>query len=84
MMKTKLTLSIEKRIVDSAKRLARRRKTSVSKLFEEIFEGNDVSPIKTTEQIAAEELLRRVGPGIEASEKSDKELIREHLKKKYG
>lgn len=39
-MKSKLTLSIEKRTLLKAKRLSLRRKTSLSKLFEEYVEKN--------------------------------------------
>lgn len=83
-MKTKLTLSVEKRVVDSAKRLARRSKTSVSKLFEEMFDSEEQSPIKTPEQIAAKELLDVVGTEYPIHKGSDKQLIKKHIAKKYS
>ena len=42
-MKTKLTLSIAKKTLVKAKRLSLRRKTSLSKLFEEYIEKNQAS-----------------------------------------
>lgn len=42
-MKTKLTLSIAKKTLVKAKRLSIRRKTSLSKLFEEYIEKNQAS-----------------------------------------
>ena len=42
-MKTKLTLSIAKKTLVKAKRLSIRRKTSLSKLFEEYIEKNQTS-----------------------------------------
>ena len=42
-MKTKLTLSITKKTLVKAKRLSLRRKTSLSKLFEEYIEKNQTS-----------------------------------------
>lgn len=84
-MKTKLTLTVEKEIVEKAKTQAASRGISLSKMFEEIFEKDNPEVEKTPEQLAAArflERLKREAP-IKAFEKSDKELIREHRNKKY-
>jgi len=82
-MKTKLTLTVKKDIILSAKRIAKKKKISVSKLFEEMFEGDKVTSIKTPEQLAAKRLLDREVPEYPLDERSDKELIIAHIKKKY-
>ncbi len=83
-MKTKLTLTVKKSIIDSAKRLAKRKKVSVSRLFEEMFENDEINPIKTPEQLAAKKLLERVGEEYPIIDQDDKELIRQYVAKKYS
>ncbi len=84
-MKTKLTLTVEKAIVEKAKMLAAKRGISLSKMFEEIFKKENPDVEKTPEQLAAARFLERLKreTPIKAFEKSDKELIREHRDKKY-
>ncbi len=85
-MKTKLTLTVKKSIIDSAKRIAKRKQVSVSKLFEEMFKNDTISPIKSPEQLAAKELLDRnlsESPTV-ADPRSDKALIRAHVARKYA
>jgi hypothetical protein len=84
-MKTKLTLTIKKEIVEKAKRKASSQGISLSKMIEDIFEKEDPELEKTPEQLAAARFLERLKnePPIKALEKSDKELIREHRSKKY-
>lgn len=84
-MKTKLTLTVEKEIVEKAKQKAASRGISLSKMFEEIFEKENPDLEKTTEQLAAARFLERLKSEIpiKALDKSDKELIREHRDKKY-
>lgn len=84
-MKTKLTLTVEKEIVEKAKKKAASRGISLSKMFEEIFEKENPDLEKTTEQLAAARFLERLKSEIpiKALDKSDKELIREHRDKKY-
>ncbi|MCF6351724.1 MAG: DUF6364 family protein [Cyclobacteriaceae bacterium] len=83
-MKTKLTLTVKQNIIDSAKRLAKRRNVSVSRLFEEMFENDKINPIKTPEQLAAKKLLARVGEEYPIINQDDKELIRQYVSKKYS
>lgn len=84
-MKTKLTLTVDKKIVESAKLKAANKGISLSKMFEEVFSKEIPDIEKTPEQLAAArflERLKRESP-IPALEKSDKELIREHRDKNY-
>ncbi len=84
-MKTKLTLTIKKEIVEKAKRKASSKGISLSKMIEEIFEKEDPELEKTPEQLAAARFLERLKneTPIKALDKSDKELVREHRDKKY-
>lgn len=85
-MKTKLTLTIRKGVIERAKKIARERNVSLSGLFEEIFEGNEVQPIKNKQQKAAGELLDMLEntPKPPQSDKSDMELIKDHVRRKYS
>lgn len=85
-MKTKLTLTIKKEIVEKAKRKASSQGISLSRLFEEIFEKENPSLEKTPAQLAAGRFLERLKTEtpIQALEKSDKELINEHRNGKYA
>lgn len=84
-MKTKLTLTIKKEIVEKAKRKASSQGISLSKMVENIFEKEDPELEKTPEQLAAARFLERLKSEtpIKALDKSDKELMREHRDKKY-
>ena len=85
-MKTKLTLTVQKEVIESAKRMAKERNVSVSRLFEEAFEEDTIQPILSEKQKAARRFLKNSEERqpIQALDKSDKELIREHIEKKYG
>jgi hypothetical protein len=84
-MKTKLTLTVEKEIVEKAKQIAASRGISLSRMFEEVFAKENPDLEKTSEQLAAARFLERLKgeTPIKALDKSDKELIREHRDKKY-
>ncbi len=84
-MKTKLTLTIKKEVIEKAKRKASSKGISLSKMIEDIFEKEDPELEKTPEQLAAARFLERLKneTPIKALDKSDKELIREHRDKKY-
>jgi hypothetical protein len=85
-MKTKLTLTIEKRIIEKAKRKAASRGISLSQMFEEVFDKEDPEIDQTEAQKAAKMLLKRL-ESIEpmpAQNESDKELRRRYLEEKYG
>lgn len=51
-MKTKLTLSVEKETLHKARTLSKRRKTSVSRLFEEFVQQQDrMQPVVKTHDV---------------------------------
>lgn len=84
-MKTKLTLTVKKEIVEKAKHQAASRGISLSRMFEEVFEKDIPEVEKLPEQIAAARFLERLKKEspIKTLKKSDKELIRDHRDKKY-
>ena len=83
-MKKKLTLTVEEEVVKYAKRLAKRHGKSVSQMFEEKFKEGKANTIQTESQKAATELLEKLKASESVQTKKDKELIREHVKRKFA
>lgn len=85
-MKTKLTLTVKKEIVEKAKLKAANKGISLSKMFEEIFEKDIPELEQTDSQIAASRLLRRLEEmkPTKAPNASDKTALKNYLRKKYG
>ena len=83
-MKKKLTLTVEEEVVKYAKRLAKRHGKSVSQMFEEKFKEGKANTIQTETQKAASELLEKLEASESVQTKKDKELIREHVKRKFA
>lgn len=83
-MKTKLTLTVRKKVIDSAKRIARKRQVSLSQLFEEVFENQTVNPIKSEPQLAAERLIFQLENSKELKEDNDKKELIDHVKRKFA
>lgn len=85
-MKTKLTLTVEKEIVEKAKQQAADRGISLSRMFEEVFSKEDPEIEKTESQLAAGRLLKRLEEmkPTKAPVVSDKLALTEYLKEKYG
>ncbi len=85
-MKTKLTLTVEKEIVDRAKTIAANRGISLSKMFEEVFSKENIEIEQTEAQKAAISLLKRLESMKPTSslKESDKELRIRYLLEKYG
>lgn len=85
-MKTKLTLTVEKEIVEKAKRQAASRGISLSKMFEEVFSHENPEVEKTEVQLAAQKLLERLKSlkPMEPQKESDKVHLKRFLKQKYG
>lgn len=83
-MKKRLTLTVEKKIVDHAKALAKSQGISLSELFSRKIKSLDEELLAS--EIAAKQFLERIKnqPTLPAQEKSDKELRREYLRKKHG
>jgi hypothetical protein len=85
-MKTKLTLTIKKEVVEKAKRKASSQGISLSKMIEDIFEKEDPSVQSSESQLAAKRLLKRLEEmePSQAPRESDKIALTKYLKEKYG
>lgn len=83
-MKTKLTLTVKKSVIESAKRRAKNKGISLSQMFEEIFEDNGANGIKTETQRAAERLLQKLEKAKILKTKKDKDLIKAHVERKFA
>jgi hypothetical protein len=83
-MKTKLTLTIKKSVIEAAKKSAKSKGISLSRMFEEIFEGDGGNEIKTEAQKAAERLLNTLEKSKSIKAIEDKELIKSHVKRKFA
>jgi len=83
-MKKKLTLTVEEEVVKYAKKLAKRHGKSVSQMFEEQFKEGKANTIQTESQKAAAELLKKLEASESTQTKQDKELIKEHVKRKFA
>jgi len=81
-MKTKLTLTVSKHIIESAKRMARKNGISLSQLFEEIFKEGGLNPIKAEPQ-CAERLLQRLEKSESIPSQDDEVLIKAHVERKF-
>ena len=85
-MKTRPTLTIEKKIVEKAKMIAASRGISLSRLFEEIVQNENTGSKKTESQVAAERFLERLKSltPINSLKKSDNQIVREDRGKEYN
>ncbi len=83
-MKTKLTLTVRKSIIDSAKKMAKKRNMSLSQLFEQTFGNEEINPVKTESQKAAERLLEKLSKAKSLKTKEDKRLLRSHVSRKFA
>ena len=83
-MKTKLTLTVRKSVIEMAKKQARQKGKSLSEMFEELFEAPGTRDIKTEQQRAAERLILRLEKAKSIKTKDDKTLIKQHVKRKFA
>jgi dsRNA-specific ribonuclease len=83
-IKTKLTLTVKKSVIDTAKGRAKDKGISLSRMFEEIFEEGKSNVIKTAPQRAAERLLQRLEKSKSIRTKDGKELIKSHVERKFA
>ncbi len=83
-MKTKLTLTVNKNIINSAKKLAKSKNVSLSQLFEEVFENEELGQIKTSSQKAADRLLANLANAQSIETQHDKLLLKAHVKGKFA
>ncbi len=82
--KTKLTLTVRKSIIATAKKYARKSGKSISTLFEEMFQETELNQIKSEPQRAAERLLNNLEASKSVKVLNDKLLLRKHVSRKYA
>ena len=83
-MKTKLTLTVSDRVIRKAKRHSRKTGKSLSRMFEELFDADEKSPLKTEDQRSAERLLLQLEKSKPVKTLDDKALLKKHLKQRYA
>lgn len=83
-MKTKLTLTVRKSIINKAKRYSQKTGKSISRIFEEFFENTDTTDIKSVTQMAAERLLKKLESSSPVKALDDKKLLKKHVAGKFA
>ena len=84
-MKTKLTLTVRKSIINTAKQYSRRTGKSISQMFEELFEKAEIADsIKSEPQRAAERLLQALESRRAIKTLDDKKLLKNHVARKFA
>lgn len=84
-MKTKLTLTVRKDVISSARRYAKRAGKSISQIFEEFFENSELEgKLKSESQKAAERLLKTLASSKPIKTLDDKRLLKEHVARKFA
>lgn len=83
-MKTKLTLTVRKSVISTAKRHSRRTGKSISQMFEDLFENTELGNIKSEPQRAAERLLKTLESSKSIKTLDDKTLLKEHVARKFA
>ncbi len=78
-MLTKLTLNISKPVIEEAKKTARRKKTSISRLVEDFLKK-----ITKENKDSVVDYMIKNSPVIKTPYGSEKETIKKKLIKKYG
>jgi hypothetical protein len=76
----KLTLSVDRAVVDGAKRYARARGTSVSQLVESMLRLVSTRPAGREQPVAAPPVLQRLRGSLKRGAVTD---YRRHLERKY-
>lgn len=87
-MKTKLTLNVDDKIVERAKRVSARRKVSLSSVVEEYLDrfskrDSDKKDGEPTKPSLLERIRKYTHP-IEISDEEIEKLKEEHMREKYG
>lgn len=83
-MKTKLTLTVKKTVIERAKRYSRRTGKSLSQMFEELFEKTEEGSVKSEPQRAAERLLKTLETSKSIRTMDDKRLLKAHVAQKFA
>lgn len=84
-MKTKLTLTVQKEIIEKAKKEAKDQGVSLSKLFEKKF-GSSAENKESKRNIEIDSLVALLDSNntLTSLPKSDREIYHRHLEEKYG
>ncbi len=84
-MKTKLTLTVRKSVVEAARQYSRKTGKSISAMFEEMFDNKEPNTLKSENQRAAERLLKTLSQAKHIKTTSnDKRLIRKYVAGKFA
>lgn len=83
-MKTKLTLTVHKTVINAARKRSRSSGKSISGLFEEVFKEKDTVNIQTEQQRAATRLLKLLNITDNITTQDDQTLLKMHIRKKYA
>jgi Asp-tRNA(Asn)/Glu-tRNA(Gln) amidotransferase A subunit family amidase len=78
-MFTKLTLNISKGVIEQAKKTARKRKTSISRLVEEYLKK-----ISHEEEDLVVSYMIKNAPAVKTPVGEEKKILKKRLLKKYG
>lgn len=81
-MTTKLTLSLDDRVIIKAKKIAARKNTSISKLVADYFEK--LSSSESKPQCNLNKIAGALKKGNNLTDKDIDDIKWEHLKKKHG
>lgn len=84
-MKTKLTLTVRKSVINTAKRYSKKTGKSLSRIFEEFFESPAIEDdVKSASQKAAERLLQSLRSAKPLETLDDKKFLKEHVARKFA
>ncbi len=84
-MRSKLTLTVRKSVISTAKRYSKKTGKSISRIFEEFFESAGLeNTIKSEPQKAAERLLATLSSSKSVKTLDDKRLLKAHVARKFA
>ncbi len=81
-MKTKLSLTVRKSVIDTAKRYSRKTGKSISQMFEDFFEKTETKSIKSEQLRSAKRLLKTLERSNSVESLDDKFFLRDHVAQK--
>ncbi|HXL55754.1 MAG TPA: DUF6364 family protein [Chitinophagaceae bacterium] len=81
-MTTKLTLSINEKTIEKAKRISRKRGKSISRMVEEYLDS--ISEREEKKESAVDKIRKIMKGKITAPQLNWKKVKEEHISKKYG
>lgn len=81
-MKAKLSLTVRKSVIDTAKRYSRKTGKSISQMFEDFFEKTETKSIKSEQLRSAKRLLKTLERSNSVESLDDKFFLRDHVAQK--